>query len=272
MAYPSDNRSYYAGEASGGYGIYSPDFTGAVRAESPLPRYLAIAVVLLGLASYLLSFGPVFGDGSVLWCVRFAVGAALVAAFAGLRRQTSFDVVVAVLAAAGFLDALATVIVAPETNPPGWALTAIVVVNGLQMACAIAVLALRSGAVSDTASQSQYDAYADYYAQAAYYGHYAQQAEQPEDLHRSAAGHAQHQVAGTQAGRASAAQAGNYADYIGSHGSEPTAMVDRSSGPPRQQTAPPGPHAGLPSFGQTQGSAPDHGERGGPGSRPSTSH
>ena len=273
MSYPSDNRGYYAGESSGGYGAYSPDSTGGGRDDPPFPRYLAFAVILLGAASYLLSFGPVFGDGSVLWGVRFAVLAALAAAFGRLRRETSVDVVVAVLAAAGFLDALATLLTAPEATSPGWALTVIVVVDGLQMICAIGMLALGSGIARERATQqSQYDAYADYYAQMAYYSQYGQQSEQPEGMRRNATGQAQQQVAATQPERARASQAGNYADYIGNRGSERTAAVNPSAAYPDQRTTQPGPQPGLPTVGRAEGSAQQYGERGESEFRPSTSH
>lgn len=271
MSYPPDNRGYYSGDPSGGYGVYSPDFGAGDRGESPLPRYLSLAVVLLGAAAYLLSFGPGLGDGSVPWGVRFALLAALGAALGRLSRHTPVDLVVAVLAAGGFLDALAALLMAPEATPPGWALTVIVVVNGLQAACAVGVLALRSGLAGE-AARSQYDAYADYYEQMAYYGQYAQQQpEQPEQMRTHATGQAQ-QVAAARPERAPQPQAAQYADYIGNHQAGQAQQVNRPSAHPGQPTTNPSPQAGLPSVGHAQTSAHEYGERGGPDFRPPTSH
>ncbi|PQM45282.1 34 kDa antigenic protein [Mycobacterium talmoniae] len=157
MSYRSGDQGYYSAERTGGYGAYQPS---SARSDSspPLPRYLSLGVVALGLASYLVSYGPVLGLADIGWGVRFAVLAALLAAFGLAPGQTPNAKVIAALAAAGFLDALSTLITAPDGSRPGWALTVIVVLNGLQAVAAVAALMLQAGVVGQRASQSEYDA------------------------------------------------------------------------------------------------------------------
>lgn len=253
MSYPSGNQGYYSAGQSGGYGAYSPRPSGRGGNSESLPGYLAIVVVLLGLASYLVSYGPVFEVGGDGWAVRFAVLAALLAAFGLAPRQTPRPKVIAVLATTGFLDALSSRITAPEGSHPGWALTVIVVLNGLQAAAAIGALLVGGDSRGDRTGRSDYDAYADYYARAAqYYGQYSQQQAKPDTLQRAATAQAQaqQQVAAQRSQQAAASQAGNYADYVGSHGAEQTS--GHSPTHPEQQAAPAGPQAGLPNFGPAQ--------------------
>ncbi|OHV02781.1 DUF5336 domain-containing protein [Mycobacterium talmoniae] len=259
MSYRSGDQGYYSAERTGGYGAYQPS---SARSDSspPLPRYLSLGVVALGLASYLVSYGPVLGLADIGWGVRFAVLAALLAAFGLAPGQTPNAKVIAALAAAGFLDALSTLITAPDGSRPGWALTVIVVLNGLQAVAAVAALMLQAGVVGQRASQSEYDAYADYYAQAAqYYGQYAQQQPQPDELRRAGTAQAQqtHQAAARQSQQAPASQAGSYAEYVGNYGTDAT--HGRAPAHPDQQAAPTGPQAGLPSFGQAQAPAQQQG-------------
>lgn len=269
MSYPSGNQGYYTADQTSGYGGYSPRPTGRGGSASPLPGYLAPAVVLLGLASYLVSYGPVFDTGGLGWGVRFAVLAGLLAAFGLAPRQTPNPKVVAVLAAAGFLDVLSSLITAPDDSHPGWALTVIVVLNGLQAAAAIGALLIAADVAGDRVARSEYDAYADYYARAAqYYGQYAQQQAQPDPLQRGGTAQAHHQVPATQSQQAAASQAGSYAEYVG--GTEQMSAVGRAGTHPDQQAAPPGPQAGLPSFGQAQAPAQQHGGYGDSDRRPAS--
>ncbi|MEZ0363603.1 DUF5336 domain-containing protein [Mycobacterium sp. pUA109] len=259
MSYRSGDQGYYSAERTGGYGAYQQP---SPRSDSspPLHRYLSLGVVALGLASYLVSYAAVLDVGDTGWGVRFAVLAGLLAVFGLLPRQTPNGKVTAALAAAGFLDALSGLITPPEASHPGWALTVIVVLNGLQAVAAVAALVLQAGVVGQRASQSEYDAYADYYAQAAqYYGQYAQQQPHTDELRRGGTVQAQqtHQAAARQPQQAAASQAGSYAEYVGNYGSDPT--HGRAPAHPDQQAAPTGPQAGLPSFGQAQAPAQQHG-------------
>lgn len=279
MSYPSASQGYYAG---------SFDEQPADAGRSALPRYTALAVLVLGFASYLLSYGPVPAVENPGWGVRFALLAGLLAGFGLIPRQTGNHKVVAVLAVAGFLDALAAAVGA---SGAGWALTVIVVVNGLQALATIGCL-LQSHPADDP--YEAYEAYAEYYAQLAdYYGQYPQVAAQPEPQQHSgrahARGHAQGQgearwqgsaqanapgrsavmgarpAADPAAGYADSVGQAGYADFIGRE-AERTEVIDRAAARGEQSG-----QAGLPAFGQApaRAAAPPPPDQ--PGARPSAS-
>ena len=60
MSYPPTNPGYPQTQQPGPYGAPGPSFAPAEAGPSKLPLYLTVAVVVLGLAAYLASFGPVF--------------------------------------------------------------------------------------------------------------------------------------------------------------------------------------------------------------------
>jgi len=211
-------------------------------AQSPLPRNLLIAVAVLGLATYVVSFGPVAdGPETVGWDVRFAALAALCAMLGMLAKQQPLSLAIAVLATMGFLDALSNVLAGSDQ---GWPLTVIVVLNALQSATAVGALLLAPKAVkqSDTGG---YDAYVDYYNQAVrnYYNQQSQPVP-PEQTQRAGYGQAYGDArASSRAQRTQRpSQQGDYADLDYS-GSRPTAPLHDTA------AAAPGP-TGLPSFGQ----------------------
>jgi hypothetical protein len=216
--------------------------------ESSLPRNLFIASVVLGLASYVFSFGPVAdGHGAAGWDVRFAALAALCAMFGLLTKQKPLFLPTAVLATMGLLDALSSVLLATD---PGWALTLIVVLNALQALAAVAALLLAPKAAPEPAGAAGYDAYVDYYNQAvrSYYGQQAQSVS-PEQSQR--AGYGQAYADARAAARAQRSQRpsqqGDYADldYSGTRTTAPQHDPgDSAAGP-----------TGLPSFGQARTSA-----------------
>src|ERR1700744_1529012 len=254
MSYPG---SYYSAGRPSGYdeNALSPER----KRGSPSPHlHLVIPVAVLGLATYLVSYGlTIPGLG---WDVRFAALAGLVGAFGLLHKQTSTAIVVAALAAAGFLDALSMLINTPEGTAPGWAMWVIVVLNGLQGAAAIVALLMQSGLIGEQKAPSWYSAYAEQYAQAAqpYYGQYAQP-QTPEASYQQGAAHAHaqqtHQVAAPAAQvsghqqQPAASQYGSYAEYIG--GAEQARASGHPGGPAQ------GAHqsAGLPNVGHAQAPA-----------------
>lgn len=245
MAYPG-NSGYYPAEQSGdwsnagGYAQWSPEPDSGTAASH---RYWTQAVVLLGLCTYLVSFGPMLAVGGIDWDVRFAVLAALLAAFGLLPRQTPATKIVAALAALGFLDAVSRVIVVPEGLQPGWAMWVVVVLNGLQTGAAAGAL-LTQPSESDE-QQAWYAAYAEQYAQAAaqYYGQYAQE-EQPEAAYESGTAHAQQvQPVSAPAPRPVAApQQASYTEFLADG-----AVAEPPAAAPSAQPA-----AGLPSVGHTE--------------------
>jgi len=241
VVYSPGNRDYHS--------AYQPVYPSQRSdVESSLPRNLFIAVVVLGLAAYVFSFGPIAdGPATVGWDVRFAALAALCAMFGLLAKQSPVSLAIAVLATMGFLDALSTVLTATDR---GWAMTVIVVLNALQATAAVAALLLAPKAAVKTADAAGYDAYVDYYNQAvrSYYGQQAQPAP-PEQSQRAGYGQAYADARATSRAQRSQrpSQHGDYADldYSGSRTTEPQHdSADSAAGP-----------TGLPSFGQARASA-----------------
>jgi hypothetical protein len=256
VVYSPGNRDYRS--------AYQPDFSRQrADAESSLPRNLFIAVAVLGLASYGFSFGPVISDsGGVGWAVRFAVLAALSAAFGLLRKQKPLPVATAVLAAMGFLDALSGALMVTDR---GWALIVIVVLNGLQALAAAGALLVGPKAAPEPGDAAGYEAYVDYYNQAvrSYYDQQAQSVP-PEQSQRAGYGQAYADGQATQRVQRTqrASQQGDYADldYAGTR-------------PPAQQHDPVGSATGptgLPSFGQARTRADQQFREAGESDRPSS--
>jgi hypothetical protein len=227
--------------------VYQPGYASErPNAESSLPRNLFTAVAVLGLATYVFSFGPV-GDGpeTIGWDVRFAALAALCAMFGLLAKRSPLPLAIAVLATMGFLDALSTVL---ATADRGWALTVIVVLNALQSAAAAAALLLAPKAAKQP-DNAGYEAYVDYYNQAvrSYYNQQAHPAA-PEQMPRAGYGQAHGDARATSRVQRTQrpSQQGDYADLDYSD-SRPTAPLhDRISAA--------GP-TGMPSFGQARARA-----------------
>ncbi|NKZ11828.1 34 kDa antigenic family protein [Mycolicibacterium septicum DSM 44393] len=167
-------------------------------------RNLSIAVVVLGLAGYCVSFGPSADGGGNDWHVRFAVLAGLAAAIGLLPKQTAIPWLTAILAAAGFLDALSNVL-----TSSGWVLTTIAVLNGLQTVAAVAALWLAPETPTANAAGG-YEAYLDYYNQAVQQYYQQGAVAQPDASQRSGYGQAYAQSQATQ----QAPQYGDYADLL----------------------------------------------------------
>jgi multisubunit Na+/H+ antiporter MnhF subunit len=245
MAYPSGVEGYYPAEQTGAYGSYSQWSPDPETGANLTHRRLTIAVVLLGLCSYLVSFGPMLNMAGIDWDVRFAVLAGLLAALGLLPRQTPALKIVAALAALGFLDALSRVIVRAEGIEPGWALWVLVVLNALQTGVAIGALLTQPDASDE--QQAWYAAYAEQYAQAAaqYYGQDAQE-DQADTAYQGGTAHAQQaqHVSAPETRRAAAPQDASYAEFVGD---QPTAPASgQIAGAQIAQ-----PSAGLPNVGHS---------------------
>ena len=239
MVYSPGNRDYHT--------AFTAPFERSGRSddESPLPRNLFIAVAVLGLASYGLSFGPVVdGEGAIDWYVRFAALAGLSAAFGLTSGAKPVPLVTAVLAAMGFLDALSSQLLYPD---PGWALTVIVVLNAVQAAMAIAALVLGRKADAPNGDAAGYEAYVEYYNQAVrnYYGQQASPASPELSQH---GGYGQASAYGSQASQRAqrAPQQGEYSEFVSAPGDYGHA-ASSTAGP--SQPVPPG---GLARFGPGQ--------------------
>ncbi|WP_176561025.1 DUF5336 domain-containing protein [Mycobacterium neglectum] len=230
----------------------NPDFYNAP--ESRLSRTLLIVVAALGLVTYCMSFGPM-SSGSVAmgWHVRFAAMAALCGVFSVATRQIALPVVTAVLAAMGFLDGLSTVVAA---SGAGWVMTAIVVVNALQAAAAIAAVLLAPKDVPDQPS-SEYEAYVDYYNQAVR-NYYTEYARSPES-HQYAEGYGQADASAQGATNSlRTARSSQHADYSELNYERRRDPIGQEQGSRGSRSARP---AGLPSFGATTGAAPSYADQ-----------
>ena len=239
MVYSPGNRDYHT--------AFTAPFARPGRSgdENHSPRNLFIAVAVLGLATYGLSFGPVVdGGGATGWSVRFAALAGLSAALGLTSKAQPLPLVTAVLAAMGFLDALSSRLLYPD---PGWALTAIVVLNAVQAAIAVAALVLGRKADAPNGDVTGYEAYVEYYNQAVrnYYGQQASPASPEVSQH---GGYGQAAAYGAQSAQRAqrAPQHGEYSEFVSAPGEYGNA-AGSEAGP--TQATPPG---GLPRFGPGQ--------------------
>lgn len=169
--------------------VYSPGNSDRSDTGSRLAGSLSAAVAVLGLASYGVSFSSV--TEAIGWPVRFAALAALAAALGLLSKQKSVPLLIAVLAAMGFLDGLASVV----TASGNWASTVIVVLGGVQAVVAIVALRLAPNVVEGGATGG-YESYLDSYNQAVQHYYRQQGAAAPNTPQHSGYGQAQGEAYG----------------------------------------------------------------------------
>jgi hypothetical protein len=130
-------------------------------------------VAILGLAAYLLSFGPAWkstdASGSVVPILGIVamLFAALFAVTALLPKQGNYTPVVTATSVVGFLLIIWDLIKGGQAA--GWALIVIVVLSALQTVVAIAALLLDAGVITPPAPRPRYDPYQPYGG-----GYYAQ--------------------------------------------------------------------------------------------------
>ncbi len=217
----------------------------AAAGPSKLPFYLLIAVAVLGLAVYLFSFGALFtisdtdfpqlGSASG---TSLGLGLAVIASlFAGLlagasllpKQETPIGVISAV-AVLGFLLVIAEIISKPEGVAIGWALYVVLLLALLQAAVAIGALLLDAGIIAAPVPKPKYEQqqqpqYGSYGSPGQYYG-------QP----------GQHQGAHHQ-------QRPGYPGQYGGYSGQPSSGGYQAIG---QQSGPPTPPTGFPTYGQPQ--------------------
>jgi Family of unknown function (DUF5336) len=218
----------------------------AADGPGKLPFYLLIAVAVLGLAVYLFSFGDLFtisdtdfpqlGSASgtsvgLGLAVIASLFAALLAGASLLPRQTILVGVIAAVAVLGFLLVVAEIVSKPEGVAIGWALYVILVLSLLQAAAAIGVLLLDAGIIKAPVPKPKYEQqqqqYGSYGAPGQYYG---QQGTQQGGAHH---------------------QRQTYPGQYGGYSGQPSSGGYQAIG---QQSGPPTPPTGFPTYGQPQGS------------------
>jgi hypothetical protein len=260
MTYSPGSPGYPPAQSPGGYGASStPSFGKSNDGESNLSRYLTIGVVVLGLASYLLSYGPMItrilpnGDelvesGSTL-PIDLALLAALLAAVSLLPKARNYSPVVTAVAVLGALLLVEDTIGATGR---GWALWFALGAGVIQAVLAVSALLLDAGVITPPAPRPKYDQYGHYGQYGGYYGQ--QQSPYQQSGYPSQYG-----------GYSSGPSTGGFSTQSGPIQS-PQSGPQQSS-PQGQQHGSPTPPTGFPSFsppsssgsgGQGQGNSANH--------------
>ncbi len=176
MSYPPTNPGYPQTQPPGPYGAPGPSFAPAEAGPSKLPLYLTIAVVVLGLAAYLASFGPVFTVSAELgpfggaeltgsgggYPIIAATLAALLAAVSLVPKAKGYSAVVAAVAVLAVLLVIAQLVSKPAGFSVGWALWLVLAFTLLEALAAVAVLLFESGVITAPAPRPRYDQYGQY--------------------------------------------------------------------------------------------------------------
>jgi len=177
MTYSSGGPGYPGAQPPGGYAP-TTQLPKVDDGPSKLPLYLLAGVAILGLAAYLLSFGPAWKSSDASGSVVPILGivamlfAALFAVTALLPKQGNYTPVVTATSVVGFLLIIWDLIKGGQAA--GWALIVIVVLSALQTVVAIAALLLDAGVITPPAPRPRYDPYqpygSGYYAQPSFSG------------------------------------------------------------------------------------------------------
>jgi hypothetical protein len=151
----------------------APSFAKAGDDASSWQLYLTIAVVPLGLASYLGSFGPMFIvsveagpvaelPGGVGLGIAAALLAALLAATSLLPKVKSYPAIVAAISVLGSLKVTKDVLSLPDGVSIGWALWLVLACAGLEAIVAIGALLLGVGVITAPQPRPKYPKYEQY--------------------------------------------------------------------------------------------------------------
>lgn len=183
MTYPPATPGYPAPQQPGGYS--GPAGPGPSAGTGKPPTYLTAAVVGLGLAAYLASFGPLlsintemgpFGgaqftaSGLSYWTVATLIAALLAAVGLLPRQPRTYTAVIAVTAVLALLLVIGQVINRPSAVSVGWALWLVLLFTLLQAAAAVTALLFETGVLTAQARRPRYDQYGQYGPPPGYYG------------------------------------------------------------------------------------------------------
>ena len=264
MTYSPGSPGYPPAQSPGGYGASStPSFTKSDDGESNesnLKVYLTIGVLILGLASYLLSYGPMItrilpnGDeliesGSTL-PIDLGLLAALLAGVSVLPKAKNYAAVVAAIA---LLGALLLVEDTFGASGRGWALWFALGCGVVQAVLAVTALLLDAGVITPPAPRPKYD---QYYGQ--YGGYYGQQSPYQQQSPQQSGYGAQY------GGYPSGPSTGGFSAVGPQSGPIPAPQSGPQHG---QQQGSPTPPTGFPSF-----TPPPSSGSGGPGQGNSANH
>ncbi|EHB58189.1 putative transmembrane protein [Mycolicibacterium rhodesiae JS60] len=176
MTYPPTNPGYPPTQPPGPYGAPAPSFAPAESGPSKLPLYLNVVVIVLGLAAYLASFGPIltikaelgpFGGAELSgggggYPVVATIVAALLAAAALLPKARDYGGVIATASGVALLTAIATMVGKPTGFTVGWGLWVMVALTLLQTVAAVTALLLEAGIITAPAPRPRYDQFGQY--------------------------------------------------------------------------------------------------------------
>lgn len=240
-----------------------PEQPAAGEGPNKLPAYLLMVVAALGLLVYLCNFGPIFqvsatdflGQGGTVSGSTLGIGLAVVAALAAgllagvtlLSKGRTYVAVAAVLSVLALLLVVAELINKPSEASIGWALYALIVLSLLQAGSAVAALLFDTGVLTPPTPRPKYDQqqqYGQYGAPGGYYGQ--PQQHQPQQHHTGSHQQAPQQRPGYPS---------QYGGYPGGGGPSTGGFPV-----PGQQSGPPTPPTGFPTYGQPQ--QPQQQERG----------
>ena len=263
MTYSPGSPGYPPAQSPGGYGASSaPSFTKSDDGESNesnLKVYLTIGVLILGLASYLLSYGPMItrilpnGDELVESGSTLPIDLGLLAALlAGVSVVPKAKNYAAVVAAVAILGALLLVEDTIGASGRGWALWFALGCGVVQAVLAVTALLLDAGVITPPAPRPKYD---QYYGQ--YGGYYGQQSPYQQQSPQQSGYGAQY------GGYPSGPSTGGFSAVGPQSGPIPAPQSGPQHG---QQQGSPTPPTGFPSF-----SPPPSGS-GGPGQGNSANH
>lgn len=169
----SDSGSYPGSGAysSGSYNAPTQSFAPAAEpGPSKLPLYLSAAVVVLGLAAYLSSFGPVFTSsaelgpisveatsGGGVFLTLATLLAALLAAVGLVPKVKGHLAVVAILSVLGVLVVVSQLFNTSNYVTTGWAAWLVLAFSLLQAIVAIGALLLEAGVLSAPSPRPKYE-------------------------------------------------------------------------------------------------------------------
>lgn len=266
MTYPPGSPGYPPAQSPGGYGASAtPSFSKSDDGESNLKLYLAVGVVALGLASYLLSYGPMIthiqpnGDeviesGSTL-PIDLGLLAALLAGVGLLPKAKHYAGVVAAVSVLGALLLIEDTIGA---SGRGWALLFALGCGVVQAILAVSAVLLDAGVITPPAPRPKYDQYGHYGQYGGYYGHQSPYQQSPQ----------QSGYGSQYGGYPSGPSTGGFSAAGPQSGPIPAPQSGSQQGsPPSQPQGSPTPPTGFPSF-----SPPPTSGSGGPGQGNSANH
>jgi hypothetical protein len=266
-----------------------PEPPASGEGPNKLPAYLLMVVAALGLLVYLCNFGPIFevnasdflGQGGTVSGSTLGIGLAVISALAAgllagvtlLSKGRTYVAIAAVLSVLALLLVIAELVNKPSEASIGWALYALIVLSLLQAGSAVAALLFDTGVLTPPTPRPKYDQqqqYGQYGGPGSYYGqtHTGQ-------THTGQTHPGQHQPQQHHTGSHQQAPQQQRPGYPSQYGGGYPGGGGPSTGgfqTPGQQSGPPTPPTGFPTYGQPQQQGGGTGQSGsGQGQQPPSS-